>query len=137
MSSDGMYQIGEVAEITGLSLRTIRHYEEVDLVPPSGRTAGGFRLYTDSDIDRLRLVKHLKPLKFTLDETREIVEALDVVRDIERGNATEARSRLGDFAASASERCEELRDRLRSAEALTEMLHLVAGGDSPDPRAAT
>ena len=38
-----MHQIGEVADVVGLSLRTIRHYEEVGLVPPSGRTAGGFR----------------------------------------------------------------------------------------------
>ncbi len=63
------HQIGEVAELVGLSLRTIRHYEEVDLVPPSGRSSGGFRLYTDADIARLRLVKHMKPLDFTLEET--------------------------------------------------------------------
>ena len=43
-------QIGEVAERTGLSLRTIRYYEEVGLLSPSGRTAGGFRLYADSDV---------------------------------------------------------------------------------------
>lgn len=52
-----MHQIGEVAEAVGLSLRTIRYYEEVGVVPPWGRTAGGFRLYTDDDIERLRLVK--------------------------------------------------------------------------------
>ena len=43
-------QIGEVAERTNLSLRTIRYYEEVDLVPPSARTPGGFRLYTEADV---------------------------------------------------------------------------------------
>lgn len=133
MPSDAMYQIGEVAEVTGLSLRTIRHYEEVDLVPPSGRTAGGFRLYTDADIDRLQVVKQLKPLKFTLDETREIVDALDTVRDPAQGDPTAARNVLGDFAASATQRCDKLRGQLRSAQALTEMLHRVADGDQPDP----
>ncbi|MGH8936049.1 MAG: MerR family DNA-binding transcriptional regulator, partial [Acidimicrobiia bacterium] len=38
---ENMHQIGEVAKEVGLSLRTIRHYEELGLVPPSGRTGGG------------------------------------------------------------------------------------------------
>ena len=57
MRSDGqLHQIGTVAERVGLSLRTIRHYEEVGLVVPSGRSAGGFRLYTDGDVERLEQV---------------------------------------------------------------------------------
>ncbi|MEX0790718.1 MAG: MerR family transcriptional regulator, partial [Actinomycetota bacterium] len=68
-----MHQIGEAAESVGLSLRTIRHYEEIGLVPPSGRTSGGFRLYTEEDIERLRLVKHMKPLDFSLEEMRDLV----------------------------------------------------------------
>ncbi len=133
MTADRMYQIGEVAAATGLSLRTIRHYEEVDLVPPSGRSAGGFRLYTDADIERLHVVKSLKPLEFTLDESREIVEAIDAVRADQPGEASEARIRLGEFAATARRRCEKLRDRLRSAESLTDTLDLIAGGDSQAP----
>ncbi len=42
--------IGELADRTGLSNRTIRHYDEVGLLHPSGRTEGGFRLYTDTDL---------------------------------------------------------------------------------------
>ena len=45
-------QIGEVAERTGLSLRTIRYYEEVGLAVPSARSQGGFRLYTEPDVGR-------------------------------------------------------------------------------------
>jgi len=59
-----MHQIGEVADAVGLSLRTIRYYEE-GVAPPSGRAAGGFRLYTDDDIELLRLVKQMKPLDFS------------------------------------------------------------------------
>ena len=59
-------QIGEVAEQVGLSLRTIRYYEEVGLVTPSSRTSGGFRLYTETEVARLRLVKRMKPLEFSL-----------------------------------------------------------------------
>jgi len=70
-------QIGEVADQTGLSLRTIRYYEEVGLVTPSSRTAGGFRLYTETDVARLRLVKRMKPLEFSLEEMKELLQVLD------------------------------------------------------------
>lgn len=70
-------QIGEVAEHTGLSLRTIRYYEEVGLVVPSARSQGGFRLYTEPDIDRLQLIKRMKPLGFQLEEMREVLAVLD------------------------------------------------------------
>jgi len=53
-SADTM-QIGEVADRTQLSLRTIRHYDEVGLVPPSARSEGGFRLYTEADVERLNV----------------------------------------------------------------------------------
>ena len=52
--------IGEVAERTSLSLRTLRHYDEIGLVIPSGRTEGGFRLYAEDDVARLMLVRRMK-----------------------------------------------------------------------------
>lgn len=70
-------QIGDVAGRTGLSFRTIRYYEEVGLVRPSGRTKGGFRLYTEGDVERLLLVKAVRPLRLNLDETREMLVARD------------------------------------------------------------
>lgn len=70
-------QIGEVAEQTGLSLRTIRYYEEVGLVTPSARTTGGFRLYSEADVARLRLVRRMKPLEFTLEEMKDVLSVLD------------------------------------------------------------
>lgn len=129
MSGD-KHQIGEVANEVGLSLRTIRHYEEVDLVPPSGRTSGGFRLYTDDDIERLRLVKDLKPLGFTLEEMRTVLGLRDELAAAEPGSDEEARLRelLGGFAAVADERCDELRAQLRTSEAVADRLHQEARG---------
>ena len=69
-------QIGAVATETGLSIKTIRHYDEVGLVVPSARSAGGFRLYTRADIDRLFVIRRMKPLGFTLAEMREVLDAL-------------------------------------------------------------
>jgi DNA-binding transcriptional MerR regulator len=56
-----MHQIGEVAEAVGLSMRTIRYYEEAELVLPSSRSMGGSSLYMNGDIDRLCLVKQMRP----------------------------------------------------------------------------
>lgn len=71
----GTLQIGELAERTGLSQRTIRHYDEVGLLPAS-RTEGGFRVYTETDIHRLGHIKAMKPLGFTLEEMAELLDLL-------------------------------------------------------------
>jgi DNA-binding transcriptional MerR regulator len=117
-------QIGEVAERTSLSLRTIRYYEEVGLVPPSARTQGGFRLYTEDDVARLMLVKRMKPLEFSLEEMRGLLEILD---ELEAGAVTVARradltGRLALYRQIAERRIEALRAQLESAEAFTEDL---------------
>jgi DNA-binding transcriptional MerR regulator len=116
MTTDGMHQIGAVAEAVGLSLRTIRHYEEVGVVVPSGRSPGGFRLYTDADIERLRVVKRMKPLDFTLDEIRDVLALLGAVAEGDGPEAVEgAAARLGMYASLAEERYERLRERLAAA----------------------
>ena len=70
-------QIGEVAERTHLSLRTIRHYDQVGLAPPSARTEGGFRLYTEADVERLNHIRRITPLGFSLEETAEVLSILE------------------------------------------------------------
>jgi MerR family copper efflux transcriptional regulator len=114
---DRHMQIGEVAERTSLSLRTIRYYEEVGLVPPSARSAGGFRLYTEADIERLDLVKRMKPLEFSLEEMRDLLEVLDALS--EPGPAPVRRQlldRLSLYREIVDSRVERLRHQLDSAE---------------------
>jgi DNA-binding transcriptional MerR regulator len=72
-----LVQIGVMAERVGLSLRTVRYYEEMGLVEPTTRTAGGFRLYGPDQEERLRVLKAMKPLGFTLEEMRDLVLLLD------------------------------------------------------------
>lgn len=114
-----MHQIGEVADAVGLSLRTIRYYEEVGVVAPSGRTAGGFRLYTDDDIERLRLVKRMKPLNFSLEEMRDLLDVRDRLTESAFAEENEQLiERLGMYAGIARTRCEALRTELESAESI-------------------
>ncbi|MGE0333876.1 MAG: MerR family transcriptional regulator [Gammaproteobacteria bacterium] len=79
MKDSGPYSIGEAAEATGLSVKAIRHYEEVGLIPRprrhdgSART-GGNRLYTESELARLRFVRQARHLDLGLDEIRRLLE---------------------------------------------------------------
>lgn len=111
-------QIGDVAERTGLSLRTIRWYEEVGLVRPSARTTGGFRLYTGADIERLGLVKRMKPLDFTLEEMRDLLATVDQLDDPSTSTADRSalRERLVMYRELADQRVEALRSQLAHAE---------------------
>jgi len=110
-------QIGEVAEQTGLSLRTIRYYEEVGLVSPSSRTAGGFRLYTETDVARLRLVRRMKPLEFSLDEMKDLLQVLDGLEaDAQSPQHADLLTRLEMYRDAANARVSALREQLDVAE---------------------
>jgi DNA-binding transcriptional MerR regulator len=72
-------QIGEVAERTSVTQRTLRFYEEKGLLKPPTRMEGGFRLYSEADIQRVERIKRLKQLLgFRLAEIKEMVEAEEV-----------------------------------------------------------
>jgi MerR family copper efflux transcriptional regulator len=112
-------QIGEVASRTELSLRTIRHYEDAGLVTPSARSPGGFRLYTESDIARLMVIRRMKPLGFTLDEMRALLEAtdrLDTGAELLPEEHEELLDRIRGFEQAAQRRVEDLRTQLAQAE---------------------
>ncbi|ONF74504.1 MerR family transcriptional regulator [Amycolatopsis keratiniphila] len=113
-------QIGEVAERTGLSLRTIRYYEEVGLVVPSARSQGGFRLYTDPDVDRLELIKRMKPLGFQLEEMRDLLAILDPAPG--SPEIEDPAARLAEFGETAERACVELRAKLAIAEEFAALL---------------
>lgn len=72
-----MMHIGELADRVGLSLRSLRHWDEVGLVHASGRTDGGFRLYTAVDEQRVRLIMSMKPFGFSLEELGELADAIE------------------------------------------------------------
>ncbi|MCB5280816.1 MerR family transcriptional regulator [Arthrobacter sp. AL08] len=104
--------IGELAERTGLSLRTIRHYDEVGLLPASARTDGGFRVYSEDDFERLAVIKQMKPLGFSLEEMSEILGLLaggpDAPGSTDRlveilGRATHQRAKMARSLAQADD----------------------------------
>jgi DNA-binding transcriptional MerR regulator len=112
-------RIGEVAARTELSLRTIRHYEETGLIVPSARSRGGFRLYTEADVARLMVIRRMKPLGFTLEQMRDLLDAidrLDARGEPGPGEREALLERVRGYQRAADEQVEKLRVQLSRAE---------------------
>ena len=124
MQQERPVQIGVVAERTAMSIPTLRHYDEVGLVTPSARSEGGFRLYTEEDVQRILVIRRMKPLEFTLAEMGELLDSLDTLND---GSAPEedvqsARAVLVAYHERALQATARLEKRLGYAVELTGIL---------------
>jgi DNA-binding transcriptional MerR regulator len=69
--------VGSVATLTGVSVRTLHHYDHIGLVVPSVRTPAGYRGYTDADIERLHMVLVYRSVGMPLDEIRTLLDDAD------------------------------------------------------------
>lgn len=121
MSETGMMHIGELAERTGLSLRTIRHYDQIGLLTPSGRSEGGFRLYTEGDLDQLMLIRRMKPLGYSLEQMGDLLRALENTRGC-NSSGINGGTALAQFLADAKERREKLVKQLAAADEFIDQL---------------
>lgn len=109
-----LFTIEQVAAKTGLTKRTLRYYEEVGLLPPTDRTEGNYRRYTEADLKRLDDIKKLRDLLgFSLADIREIMEAEDERGQIKAAykNETEADAKIAQLD--------------RSDELIRRQLHLI------------
>jgi DNA-binding transcriptional MerR regulator len=70
-------KIGELAERAGVTPRTIRYYEELNIIRPVSHSEKGFRLYSESTLDRLNFIKDLKDLDFCLEEIKNLIFNID------------------------------------------------------------
>ena len=125
---DRRMHIGEVADLTGLSLRTLRFYDDSGVVSPSGRTSGGHRLYTGADVQRLLIIKRMKPLGFSLEEIAGVVRMVDALEAVAAADpgSPEHRSALGQleaFLEVARERVVKMRRNLEWAEEFASSVH--------------
>ncbi|MET1156279.1 MerR family transcriptional regulator [Arthrobacter sp.] len=116
-SSTNTMHIGELADRTGLSLRTIRHYDDVGLLPATARTDGGFRVYSEDDFERLMVIKQMKPLGFSLEQMAEILALL-----AERPNAPGPVGRLSEILEQAAHQRAKLARNLAQADEFIAML---------------
>ncbi|KRE82177.1 MerR family transcriptional regulator [Arthrobacter sp. Soil763] len=114
--------IGELAERTGLSLRTIRHYDDVGLLPATARTDGGFRVYSEADAERLMVIKQMKPLGFSLEEMAEILGLIGAGSPDGAGPAVRGDARLTEFRERAEQQRAKMARNLAQADDFIAML---------------
>lgn len=105
----GSMRIGQVARRSGFTVKALRFYEAMGLLPPSSRSAGGDRLYDEADLHRLEFIRQAKTLGLALDEIRELV----VSARSQCGGTT--RARLGRLLA------ERIVQTTRQIETLTQL----------------
>lgn len=86
-----MYKIGQIARLADVTPDTIRFYEKQGLMGHKLRTEGGYRLYTDQDLQRLRFIRYAKQLGFTLEA---ITELLSIRVDPEHHTCQESKKLL-------------------------------------------
>ncbi|MEI3612445.1 MerR family transcriptional regulator [Pseudogracilibacillus sp. SO30301A] len=72
-----MISIKEVTKQTGISVRTLRYYDEINLLPPAGKTEGGHRLYGEKELKKLQEIQFLKTLGFNLKEISDMLSDED------------------------------------------------------------
>lgn len=71
------WRVGQLAELTGVTVRTLRHYDQTGLLHPSGQTSGGHRLYDHANVVRLYRMLALRRLRFSLAEIRSLLDDPD------------------------------------------------------------
>jgi MerR family transcriptional regulator, copper efflux regulator len=117
--------IGEVASETGVTAKSIRYYESINLIPAPERSQAGYRQYSDRDVQTLHFIKRSRGLGFSV---AEVAELLSLYQDRERASAEGkgiVETRLNEIDQKISE-LESIRATLRT---LADRCH---GDDRPD-----
>ena len=107
---DGLLTTGDMARITGNTLRTVRFYEEAGMLHPQGRSSGGHRLFSRRELERLEFIRDMRSAGLSLDEIRALLEL--------KTNATNAPMAASQAQASLQLQSDLLKDKI---EALTRL----------------
>jgi MerR family transcriptional regulator, copper efflux regulator len=121
----GLSEIGVAAEASGVSIKMIRHYEKIGLIPPARRTLSNYRVYSDTDIHSLRFIRSARELGFTI---KQIETLLGLWRDRQRASA--------DVKALALQHVDEIEQRIeelsRMRDTLIDLARRCRGDQRPD-----
>lgn len=115
--------IGELAKATGVKVVTIRYYEQIDLLPPSARTAGNYRTYGANHLRRLRFIRRCRDLGFSLQQVRDLLRL-----------SSENRPSCSEVCLVAEEHLQEVEQKIADLKRLaTELrrIHSSCGGTAP------
>jgi MerR family copper efflux transcriptional regulator len=127
MKSEHTLTIGEAAEASGVSAKMIRHYEALGMIPKSRRTAGNYRMYSDADVQTLRLVRRARDLGFSVEQ---IAELVSLWRNRSRSSASVRRIAL-EHIAQLEEKIAHLQGMVRTLRELADHCHGDARPECP------
>ena len=110
------WKVGELAKRTGVSVRTLHHYDSLGLLSPSHRSESGYRLYTGSDVQRLQQILSLRTLGFSLDEIKELLSRPGITPErVLQLQITSLKERIG-LQQRLCQRLESIAERWRADE---------------------
>ncbi|KUH40235.1 MULTISPECIES: MerR family transcriptional regulator [Streptomyces] len=94
MSVEETWSIGELAERAGVTVKTVRYYSDLGLLPEDGRSAGGHRRYGPGALDRLRLIRSLRGLDVPVADVGRVLEREGALDDVIAGHLRDVGSRM-------------------------------------------
>lgn len=112
-----MYRIGELAKLADVTPDTIRYYEKQKMMDHDVRTEGGFRLYSEDDLQRLKFIRYARKLGFTLEAIRDL---LSIRIDPEHHTCQESKTIVQLRLQEVESRIEELQQMQRSLQRLND-----------------
>jgi len=115
----GLVDIGEAAKRSGVSIKMIRHYEAIGLLPKAARTAANYRVYGPNDVHVLRFIKRARTLGFSMDDIQEL---LGLWRNKSRSSAA-VKKVAGRHVTALKQKIAELQSMVDTLEHLSTHCH--------------
>ena len=119
--------IGETARLTGVPAKTIRYYEQIELLQPAERAANGYRLYGDRTVQLLRFIRRARDLGFSIED---VTELLALWNDTDRASA-EVKKLAARHITRIEDKISELQSLGRTLRNLVERCHGDLRPDCP------
>lgn len=123
--AQGLHNIGQAADLTGVSAKMIRHYESIGLIPEPARTFAGYRIYSNADVHRFQFIKRARVLGFSI---KQIEALLGLWSDRSRASA-EVKKLAQSHADDLAVKIAEMQAMQRTLQDLANRCH---GDDRPD-----
>jgi DNA-binding transcriptional MerR regulator len=131
MDRKDLLKIGDFARLAETNLRTLRYYEELGLLSPAARSAGGFRYYRKTDVNRLNMIRHMQDLGLQLEQVGELMTSREEMLDQE-AFLSRVRVALRAQDSLLMKRIGELEDqRMRIARSLTKVTECATCKSKP------
>jgi MerR family transcriptional regulator, copper efflux regulator len=115
----GFHHIGEASQLSGVTAKMIRHYEDIGLIPPASRTFAGYRLYGEQDLHRLRFIKRARSLGFSIRDIEALLSLWSNPRRASRDVKRLAQAHIGEL----ERKIEEMQSMQRTLRDLAERCH--------------